>query len=161
MVDASTEAPLVVCTCSTIGGAAEQVSTEGRFAAARIDRAMADRAVQAGARILLVAALESTLGPTDALIRDSARKAGKEVHIRNLVLTDAWQHFLAGESERFAAEIERAVRRDVGNADMVVLAQASMAPAQAKLANLGVDVLSSPKLGVEAAVRLLRDMPRR
>ena len=149
--------PVVVCTCSTIGGIAEAVETAGRFQAMRIDREMADRAVQAGARILLVAALESTLGPTESLIRDSARRAGKSVTLRNLVLADTWKHFQAGDIERFTGAIADAVRKQAGDAQVIVLAQASMAPAQAKLGNLGVPVLSSPRLGVEAALRRLRE----
>ena len=70
MVNAAANgAAIVVCTCSTIGGSAERTPTHAGFAVARIDRAMADRAVQLGPRILIVAALESTLGPTSKLLR--------------------------------------------------------------------------------------------
>src|SRR6476661_1546288 len=45
MTDAGASgAAVVVCTCSTIGGVAESMNTEGAFIAARIDRAMADKA---------------------------------------------------------------------------------------------------------------------
>ena len=39
-------------------------------------------------------------------------------------------------------------------AEVVVLAQASMAPAAALLGDLGVEVLSSPALGVAQALRV-------
>jgi hypothetical protein len=47
------------------------------------------------------------------------------------------------------------VRGAAGNCDVVVLAQASMAPAAQALADLGVEVLSSPQLGVQAALARL------
>ena len=55
---------LVVCTCSTIGGCAERANEDRPGVAMRIDRPMAERAVVLGPRILIAAALESTLDPT-------------------------------------------------------------------------------------------------
>lgn len=49
---AATGASIVVCTCSTIGGLAEKTPTQNCFAAVRIDRAMADRAVKLGYDVL-------------------------------------------------------------------------------------------------------------
>ena len=48
---ASNGAGVVVCTCSTIGGAAEKRVAEGKFIPMRIDRPMADHAVKQGRRI--------------------------------------------------------------------------------------------------------------
>lgn len=147
-------AALVVCTCSTIGGLAERAPTAGRFSAARIDRAMADHAVSLGPRVLVVAALESTVGPTCGLIRESAAARGVAVDIRTHVVADAWPHFLRGEREAYLQAVERAVRSQAAIADMdtdvVVLAQASMAPAAERLRDLAVEVLASPALGARA-----------
>ena len=41
-----------------------------------------------------------------------------------------------------------------GNVDVIVLAQASMAPAEKQLASLSVPVLSSPRLAVEHAAEI-------
>jgi hypothetical protein len=46
-----------------------------------------------------------------------------------------------------------AVRAEAGRCDLVVLAQASMAAAAAKCADLALPILSSPRMGVEAAAR--------
>src|SRR5687768_9852885 len=54
---------VVVCTCSTIGGCAEQTVSANGQAVMRVDRAMAERAVELGSRIVVAAALESTLAP--------------------------------------------------------------------------------------------------
>ncbi len=147
---------VVVCTCSTIGGAAERTPTNGRFNALRIDRAMAERAVRSGPDILVVAALESTLRPTIDLIRESAASLGREVTVRHLVVEDAWRHFMRGDREAYVAAVAEAIRREPVAADVVVLAQASMASAAERLQDLGVEVLSSPALGVRDVLDRLR-----
>ena len=154
-------ASVVVCTCSTIGGLAERTPTDGRFRAARIDRAMADRAAVLGPRVLVVAALESTVGPTTELIRESARSLAATLEIRTLVVEDAWPHLQRGDRPAYLQAVVQAVVQAVssaaGSTDVVVLAQASMAPAAARLGGLGVDVLSSPALGVQAIAAFFAD----
>lgn len=147
---ASSGARVVVCTCSTIGGIAEAAT--GPFRAMRIDRAMADAAVRSGKRILVIAALESTLAPTLALLQDSARRAGLKPRITQALAEGAWARFEAGEREAYLAAVTDAIRTHAGGADVVVLAQASMAPAADRCGDLGIPVLSSPLPGVEAAV---------
>ncbi|CAN5329916.1 aspartate/glutamate racemase family protein [soil metagenome] len=153
---ASTGAKVVVCTCSTIGGLAEAAPTAGRNVAARIDRAMADEAVASGRRVLVVAALESTLMPTHALIVDSARKLGAAPVIVSLLVPDAWAHFMAGDVPAYVNAVASAVASQAMADDIVVLAQASMAPAAALLRANGIDALSSPRLGVQRAIALVQ-----
>lgn len=148
-------ASLVVCTCSTIGGVAERTPPNSRFGVARIDRAMADRAVQLGPRILLVAALQSTLEPTRDLLRESAERLGREIAVETLCVEQAWPLFERGDTAGYLETIARAVRAAAG-ADVVVLAQASMAGALPLLEGLGVEVLASPALGIRTALQQLR-----
>jgi hypothetical protein len=149
---ASTGATVVVCTCSTIGGAAERTRTNDDFIASRIDRAMADRAVSLGPRVLVVAALESTLSPTAELLRESASALHVEVDIRTFLVPHAWERFLRREMKEYIETIAGAVRAVASGADVVVLAQASMAPAVEFLSVLDCEVLASPVLGVRKAI---------
>ncbi len=151
-------APVVVCTCSTIGGVAEAMETAGAFKATRVDRAMADEAVKSGRPVLLVAALESTLGPTTALLQSSAERLGTSPRIEQLLVQDAWRHFLAGDQANYIHAIVKAVSRADAASKVVVLAQASMAQAAEALARIGIAALSSPKLGVAHAVALAREL---
>jgi len=158
---AGSGARMVVCTCSSIGGVAERMSGMPGWQAARIDRAMADRAVRLGPRILLVAALESTLLPTTELLRESAVALNKPVTISNLWVEDAWAFFQQGDSEAYRHIIASAVRRELQKntaIDVVVLAQASMAAVALELQDLDKEVLSSPRLGVAHAISLLQNM---
>jgi hypothetical protein len=149
-------ASMVVCTCSTIGGAAERTLSDS-FQAMRIDRAMADQAVGLGPNILIVAALASTLNPTRQLVKESARALAREVHIELLHIQNAWDHFLEGRQDRYIEEIVAGVSRGLGSANAVILSQASMAQAADALGGIGVKVLTSPQLGVERIMKALRN----
>jgi hypothetical protein len=144
-----------VCTCSTIGGAAEATDTAGRFTAMRIDRPMADHAVVLGPNVLVLAALTSTFGPTRALLEDSARRRGVPLVLEERLVEGAWPHFELGDRERYYDTIAAALREDLTSFGAVVLAQASMAPAAERVRGVAVPILASPRLGVEAAIEQL------
>jgi hypothetical protein len=148
-------AAIVVCTCSTVGGIAEAMETNGAFTATRVDRAMADLAVSKGLPILLVATVESTLAPTTELLQTSARHMGVTLDIDSLLVREAWPYFTAGDHDRYIGTLVQAVSARNSAGKVVVLAQASMAPAADALAKLGITALSSPRLGVEHAIALL------
>ena len=143
---------VVLCTCSTIGGSAEAAGTRAGGMVLRVDRPMAERAVALGDRILVAAALASTLAPTCALIRDAARAAGKPIELRDLLCELAWTLFERGDLVGYAQAIANGLRAVASEADVIVLAQASMAAAAPLCADLGVPILSSPRLGLEAAL---------
>lgn len=155
MAAAATGAAVVACTCSTIGGLAEATNTAGKFTAMRIDRAMADIAVAAGGRILVIAALASTLEPTRELLRSSAQRAAVRVTIAEALVEEAWTSFARGDLDRYHAMAAGAVQDNLGAADVIVLAQASMAAVADRFSGAPVLVLASPRTGVTAAVRLL------
>jgi hypothetical protein len=160
-LEAMEDAAVVLCTCSTIGGVAERTVAESGQGVIRVDRPMAEAAVALGDNIVVAAALESTIAPTSELILDVAKQQGREVTIRPLLCAGAWQRFEAGDQPGYWASIAQTLRADVQDAntpktDVIVLAQASMAGAAALCADLPVPILSSPRLGLEAAVRAYR-----
>jgi hypothetical protein len=144
---AAAGAEVIVCTCSTIGGTAER--RHGR-PVVRVDRPMAETAVAAGRRIAVVYAVASTLGPTTELLREAA--GDTPLTLVEAPCPAAWAAFEAGDPESYARQVAAAARRAAADADVVVLAQASMAPAAALLADLPVPVLSSPRTAVARAV---------
>lgn len=152
-------ADVICCTCSTIGGVAEDVAGRAKLAASvfRVDRPMATRAVASGTRIAVIAALESTLAPTEALLREEATRNGATVTIELVTATGAWERFEAGDQRGYLDAITAAARCAASRADVIVLAQASMAAAEADLTDLGIPVLSSPSLAVAHAAALASD----
>ncbi|MGW3108793.1 aspartate/glutamate racemase family protein [Streptomyces sp. NPDC001100] len=144
----------VLCTCSTIGAVAESAGADAGVPVLRGDRPMAAAAVAAGARVVVAATLESTLGPTVALVEEEGRRIGRPVAVRTLLVDGAWARFEAGDTEGCARLVADAVDT-VGDADAIVLAQGSMAGAQ-HLTTTSVPVLSSPRLGLGAGARAVR-----
>ncbi|WAL99324.1 aspartate/glutamate racemase family protein [Streptomyces sp. Je 1-369] len=147
----------VLCTCSTIGGVAEALGADLEVPVVRVDRPMAAAAVAAGSRVVVIATVASTVGPTSALIEEEALRAGRDVSVRAVVVEEAWERFEAGDAVGYAESVARAVRavRDA-DADVIVLAQASMAGAEALVPEVRarVPVLSSPRLGLASAAAL-------
>lgn len=144
---------VVVCTCSTIGGIAELVGHESDTNVVRVDRAMAERAVELAGdgQIAVVAAVESTLEPTRALIDEVLLTTGARAGVTLHLVPDAWDRFEAGDEEGYLDVVARALPAIAADATVVVLAQASMAPAVGRLdVELPVPILSSPRLAIEA-----------
>jgi len=148
-IAALNNAPVVLCTCSTIGGCAEQASAN----VIRVDRPMAAKAVQLGRRIIVAATLASTLQPTQALIQDEADKQGKAIDLIEVLCDGAWAKFEQGDRADYVEVIAKRLREVAHLGDVIVLAQASMADVDRE--NFGVPVLSSPKLGLQAALQRL------
>jgi hypothetical protein len=156
MTDAAARgATVVVCTCSTIGGIAERTPPRPGLRFARIDRAMADRAVRLGPRILVVTALRSTIESTSQLIYESAAALRVDVQLQTLWVEGAWPHFERDDRAAYIDAVVAALRAAPREYDVVVLAQASMADAADALQDFGVEVLSSPRLGVQALLAAL------
>lgn len=156
LLDAAQGAGVVACTCSTLGPWAEIAARRTSTPILRIDRAMAEAAVDCGARVLVAACLQTTLAPTTDLVRAVARERGRSTEVDVLFLPAAWERFERGDTDGYLDAIAAALAQAARGTDVIVLAQASMAGAVARCGDLGVPVLSSPRLGVEAAVRRLK-----
>ena len=146
-----------VCTCSSIGAAAE-AAYRADAPVIRIDRVLMEAALEHGPRPLVAMCLESTRAPTMDLLADVAGRAGVDAGAQVVMCEGAWPHFEAGNMSAYADAIAAAVvpAALAGKPSCIVLAQASMAPAEPLLAQLGVPVLSSPRLGVQTALSLLQ-----
>jgi hypothetical protein len=150
------DAAVVLCTCSTIGGVAEQAGQALGRPVQRVDRAMAAQAVASGKRIVVVAALESTLPATRDLLREEAARKGKHIDLVEHVCDGAWARFEQGDHGGYLADIAACVRVVAARGDVVVLAQASMSGAVALCPDVAIPVLSSPELGLAAVLAMLR-----
>ncbi|MFG2894640.1 aspartate/glutamate racemase family protein [Streptomyces sp. NPDC048248] len=144
-----------LCTCSTIGSVAEKAGAALGLPVLRVDRPMAAAAVATGTRVTVLATVSSTLGPTADLIAEEAERAGRAVSVRKVLVPDAWERFEAGDEDGYLTAVAAAAQGE-RETDAIVLAQASMASAAARMTDTGgsgVPVLSSPRSGLLAAVR--------
>ena len=139
----------VLCTCTTLGEAAESLG------ALRIDWPMMQAAAQSGGAIMLAYALDSTYDASLALLDRALEATGTRQKVHPLPLTQYWPLFEAGETEAFTSVIAGEIRQaamTLPNLACVVLAQASMAPAADRLTGMRIPVLASPELALRAAL---------
>ena len=151
-------ADLVVVTCSSMGGATELIAQREGWPLERIDVAMADRAIELGRRIAVLATLPSALEPTAALVRARAAERDARIELVSRLAEGAFAALQAGDGERHDQLVRQAFRGVLGRVDVIVLAQASMARVVASLGDEadGTPILVSPELGVARVVERLR-----
>lgn len=142
----------VLCTCSTIGGVAESAAAVIGVPVLRVDRPMAAEAVRKG-RVTVLATVAGTLGPTLDLLAEEAARAEsvgqRPALVRPVLAEAAWQLFEDGDLDGYLDQVAAAVDA-VTDADVIVLAQASMAGAVDRAATR-TPVLASPRSGLAAA----------
>lgn len=150
-------ADAIVVTCSSVGDVVDAARPFAAVPLLRIDQAMAEEAVGRGSRIGVLATLRSTLEPTAALIRRSASTAGRGVEVRDRVCEGAFEALRAGETERHDDLVRAGLRELIGWAEVIVLAQASMARVVETLTadERRTPILSSPRLGMERVRQLV------
>jgi len=140
-------ADAVMLTCSSISHLAASTAERAGIEVLRIDEAMADDAVRRGQRIAVLATLPTTLTPTVGLIRERAALADVTPDLITEVVEGAFAAVVGGDRLTHDALVSAAIERVAADADVVVLAQASMASA-AEAASVTVPVLTSLEPGI-------------
>ena len=150
-------ADAVLVTCSSMGNAVDAARPFAGVPLARVDQAMAERAVERATRIGVLATLWSTLKPTAALIERVASERGRSVEVRTRLCDGAFEALRAGDDERHDEIVRDGLRELLGWAEVVVLAQASMARVIDSLTDQerATPILSSPRLGMERMREIL------
>lgn len=153
-------AHVVMLTCSSISEHAGSLTEDLGIPVYRIDEAMADVAAATGPRIAVIATLPTTCEPTTRLIRERAELIGANPDIRSEVVEGAFAAVSTGDRETHDRLVVAAIERAAKDADVVVLAQASMASA-ADAANVAIPVLSSLRPGIERLAGLIAGVSQR
>ncbi len=94
----------------------------------RVDQPMADKAVQTGKRIGVVATLSTTLQPTSDLVKRRAAVAGKTIELETVLCEGAFDALMSGDTATHDAMVAKALRELSAKTDVIVLAQASHGP---------------------------------
>ncbi|MNR27558.1 Asp/Glu/Hydantoin racemase [compost metagenome] len=117
---------------------------------------MAAKAVASYARIGVLATLPSTLEPTLRLIQSKADEAGVQVQLVSGLAEGAFDALISGKPEEHDRLLLETAKRVAETADVLVLAQGSMARMEQALTEAtSKPVLSSPRSGVEQVKALL------
>ena len=146
----------VMSCCSSVGQAVEELAAEVSLPVLRIDAPMAERASELGKRVGVLATVATTLAPTADLIERLARQGGRPVQVTRRLVDGAYAARLAGNGEKHDRLVLAALQELLGQVDVIVLAQASMARLLPTLGDTGgIPVLSSPESGLAAALERL------
>jgi Asp/Glu/hydantoin racemase len=150
-------ADYILVTCSSIGPAVEAAAEKSSVPVLRVDQPMADRAVNMASRIAVVATLPTTLEPTADLIRRRAAVANKEITLTSKLCEGAFDALMSGDAATHDAKVAAALCEMATRADVIVLAQASMARVVEMLpeADRCVPILASPPIAVEYLATVL------
>lgn len=149
-------ADVILNACSSMGEGADYAGERVSVPVVKIDNRMAERAVELGTRIGVLATVATTMEPTVRLIERKALERGKAVEIERRLCPEAFEAVLRGDGARHDELLIGAVRELAGRNEVLVLAQASMARLAPSVADVGVPVLTSPQLGVSELAETLR-----
>ena len=146
---ADSGADVIFNTCSSVGDIADLGNQICRIPVFRIDKPMAEKAVQEAKRIGVISTLPTTLDPTCRLLQNCAKAAGKEIELVEGLADGAFAAGQSGDGETHDRLIAEAAQKIADKVDMFVLAQGSMERMEKRLSELtGKPILSSPCLGV-------------
>ena len=144
--------------CSSVGDVAAEAAKWVDAPVIRIDAPMAEEACRAGPRVGVLATLATTLDPTRRLLSDTATRIGMQIVIVPRLVEGAFELLEAGNRAAHDDRVLDAARALLGEVDCLVLAQGSMAAIVPRLGETRVPVLTSPRLGVERAVDVAREV---
>ncbi|WHZ56043.1 aspartate/glutamate racemase family protein [Metabacillus hrfriensis] len=152
-------ASIILNACSSVGEIVTKANEHVKVPVVRIDEAMAEEAINHGKRIGVIATLSTTLKPTVKLIKEKAGECNKNVEIQAVLAEEAYQHLISGDKESHDAILAVALTKLASEADIVVLAQASMARVVTKLPLKQQDMfLTSPELGMERVKKIIEGL---
>ena len=153
------DADVVLLTCSTLGPVIDRLGPALQRRVLRVDAELARLAVTQGGRVAVLCAAQTTLDSTTALFDMAARHTGAVVKVE--VVPQAWERFKQGDQGGYASLIVAAAQAAyAAGADVVALAQSSMAPAAQMVLTAGRvpsikpgTLLTSPGAGLAAAIK--------
>ncbi len=145
------DADAVILNCSTLGPASLQAATAAAAPIIRADGVLADEAVKAGGKVIILCTVETTVDPTTELFEAAAKATGAEIEVR--LIPGAWALFRAGDQPAYLASIADAVKAAYDeNPTTVAFAQASMTDAALLLPETCARPMSGPTTALAAAL---------
>lgn len=152
-------ADAVFSLCSSLGPTIDVARRLVSIPVIKIDDAMAEKAAREGDRIGVMATVPTTLAPTVALVEEKAAALAKEVEVYEALVAGAFEQLMSGNKEKHDAMVSAAAQDLASKAGLLVLAQASMTRLAPRLEQeTGLAVLTSPRLGIEYAKRVLDEL---
>lgn len=151
-------ADLVVLGCSTMNQAKDYAQPLVNIPILQIDAPMAEKAVELGVRIGLLATLKTTVPSSTRLIYEKAEEKRKEVEVKQVLCLEAYEKLRRGDREEHDRLLLEEIDRLSDSMDVIVMAQLSMSLMEDKVRGCRVPVLTSGRLGFERAKEMLGNL---
>jgi Asp/Glu/hydantoin racemase len=121
-----------------------------------VDDGMAEQAITMGLRIGVVATAAATLKPTASALSQFAKNAGKTIEVKTYLADGALDVLMKeGNRDKHDKLVLALLKQAEKENDVIVLAQGSMVTLEPYLSQIAVPVLTSPRLGVQRARKIL------
>lgn len=145
-------ADVIFSACSSLGPAMEVARRNVETPIVRIDDGMSRKAVETATRIGVLATVD--------LIEQKAVETGKEIEVEQELSEGAFEILMGGDKERHDEMVVESARKLAPSVEILVLAQASMTRLAPRLKEeTSLEVLTSPRLGVEYVKQVLQTHP--
>lgn len=149
-------AELIIVTCSSISPAVDVARQLVSHPVFKIDEPMAEKAIESGKRIGVVATVATTLEPTSNLLLRKAEEMGKEIQVSTVLCEEAFKAILQGNAEKHDRMVTEEAVHLAREVDVIVLAQGSMARLRPPLSQqVNIPVLASPPLLAERLKKMV------
>ena len=150
-------AEVILNQCSSVGEAADIAQKQVNIPIVKIDQPMAEKAVELGSRIAVIATAVSTIEPSSRLVESMAQNAGKEVTVSRCFCEGAYEALLLENNrEKHNQIVIDTIQKAAEENDVIVLAQGSMYHLMPLLGHIKVPVLTSLETGVAQIKELLK-----
>lgn len=146
---------LIFNQCSTVGEVVDIAQRLVNIPILKTDLPMAEEAIERGSRIAVVATARTTLGPTERLIKSVAERCGKQVEVTTYMCEGAFDLLKRGDREGHNSIVRSTISGLDGKADVITLAQGSMAVLVPELKEVRVPILTSLRSGVLRAKEMI------
>ena len=151
-------ADLIMLACSTFNRAVEYARPMINAPMLQIDRPMMDLAVQDGNAVGLLATLPMTVPSSERLLRLAAEDARKEIEIKTVLSSEAFEALREGNPERHNAILLDEIDKLSKEVDAIVMAQVSMTALEPRLTKTRVPVYNSGRTGFTKAREILESL---
>jgi aspartate/glutamate racemase len=154
---AATGCDVILSQCSSVGDVADEAARQLDVPIVRIDLPMAEQACRTGRRIGVLATLATSVEPTRHLLFATAERLDCEIEVETRVVDGAFERLEAGDREGHDDRVLAVAQELLEQVDCLVLAQGTMAAILPRLGATDTPVLTSPRAGVERAVKRARE----
>lgn len=136
--------------CSSVGEAADLAVQELKIPMFKVDGPMAEKAVELGSKIAVIATAISTVEPSSNLVERKAKEKGKKVTVDRCFVDGAYDYLLkTGDKQKHNEMVIAKIKEAAKDHDVIVLAQGSMYHLIPQLSDVKVPVLTSLETGVQ------------